>query len=619
MADPSSSTSGSNEASAPRATSETASASAGPASDPLASIITQVSPSGQPAGARGLGPARPTRIAKQGASKAAAASAADRKKQQQQQQAAVAGEAKDDGAGEAGSTSEGTAGPSKAGQDSHASRTLAPSEEDGEPSHSQKPSSTLVGTTKSAGSEVVASESGSTGLTKDKPTDAAATPTEPDPKVSTATTAMQTQQEMAQAAKRLSNPSKTGKAAAANEAETHRKTAKQNGKARATRATPSTTSGAGRDEEGQKPKKASVLQRILAIVTCSAFGAGTSEEYGSRKDDIEMDEKRRKQRGGVTKRNDTSAGKATPKHASRAGALSALRAQGSQTPSKRGSVDKSQAPGGGTRLPREETGDVMSGAVVPPGSSFVVQEAGATGSPSTSHKGSDDEEGEGDRSEDDEWIGDEQLEEDEDQTEEQRLIMQGGAGIPKDEQGNLHPLLGPIMHQDAGRKCLVLDLDETLLHSSFKMISNADFIVPVEIEGSVHNVYVIKRPGVDEFMRQMGEIYEVVVFTASLAKYADPVLDILDIHRVVRHRLFRESCYNHRGNYVKDLSQLGRAIETSIIIDNSPASYIFHPNNAVPISSWFNDPHDTELTDLCPFLAELAEVDDVRAVLDGGL
>jgi RNA polymerase II subunit A small phosphatase-like protein len=122
----------------------------------------------------------------------------------------------------------------------------------------------------------------------------------------------------------------------------------------------------------------------------------------------------------------------------------------------------------------------------------------------------------------------------------------------------------------------------------------------------------------------MGEIYEVVVFTASLSKvrftldavrqlkhwvqYADPVLDQLDVHRVVRHRLFRESCYNHKGNYVKasrrlrpsshlvkpllqDLSQLGRPIGETIIIDNSPASYIFHPRNACPCSSWFNDPH----------------------------
>jgi RNA polymerase II subunit A small phosphatase-like protein len=96
-------------------------------------------------------------------------------------------------------------------------------------------------------------------------------------------------------------------------------------------------------------------------------------------------------------------------------------------------------------------------------------------------------------------------------------------------------------------------------------------------------------------------------------------LDKLDIHQVVSHRLFRESCYNHKGNYVKDLSQLGRPIADTIILDNSPASYIFHPNNAVPVSSWFNDPHDTELTDLVPFLTDLSTVDDVRGVLDGGI
>ncbi|KAG9008278.1 hypothetical protein FRB90_009014 [Tulasnella sp. 427] len=155
--------------------------------------------------------------------------------------------------------------------------------------------------------------------------------------------------------------------------------------------------------------------------------------------------------------------------------------------------------------------------------------------------------------------------------------------------------------------------------SSFKLIPQADYVVPVEIEWQWHNVYVIKRPGVDNFLKKMGEIYEVVIFTASLSKYADPVLDKLDIHKVVAHRLFRESCYNHRGNYVKDLSRLGRPVEDMIILDNSPASYIFHPNNAVPVSSWFNDPHDTELTDLCPFLADLTEVEDVRGVLDGGI
>jgi RNA polymerase II subunit A small phosphatase-like protein len=118
----------------------------------------------------------------------------------------------------------------------------------------------------------------------------------------------------------------------------------------------------------------------------------------------------------------------------------------------------------------------------------------------------------------------------------------------------------------------------------------------------------------------------------------------LDIHKVISHRLCRDSCYNHKGNYVKvravsrymcfffykfsgsskrclyrflqDLSQLGRDLASTLILDNSPASYIFHTSNAVPVSTWFNDPHDTELTDLIGFLTDLTVVDDVTQVLD---
>lgn len=266
-------------------------------------------------------------------------------------------------------------------------------------------------------------------------------------------------------------------------------------------------------------------------------------------------------------------------------------------------------------IPESETGGVTSSAVVPPGS---TAEEVAHLRAQHAHEPSS-----GDESDGTSFTEDEEVEDvpgiDEAEDDEDRLILSGGAGIPIGPDGVPRPLLPPISPQHAGRKCLVLDLDETLVHSSFKSIQQADYVVPVEIEYHWHNVYVIKRPGVDNFLKKMGEIYEVVVFTASLSKYADPVLDKLDIHHVVAHRLFRESCYNHKGNYVKDLSQLGRPIADTIILDNSPASYIFHPNNAVPVSSWFNDPHDTELTDLCPFLADLSTTEDVRGVLDGGV
>ncbi|CDU23538.1 related to PSR1-plasma membrane phosphatase required for sodium stress response [Sporisorium scitamineum] len=382
--------------------------------------------------------------------------------------------------------------------------------------------------------------------------------------------------------------------------------------ARSNAAKPTSTSRpAASAAKSSKPSKPGFGQRLVAFLTCSSATSAAVQE--------EMREK-----------NHTNVAASVPaRNAAATGTGASTVAVPTRTPASKeaSGADYPTTPGGGTKLPRAETGDVMSGAVVPPGASFVTADDARKSRASSVNGGnrsslSDDDDEDDDEDDDDD---DDEMElEDEDyltddQTEEQRLIMQGGIGIPLDEFGNPSPLLPSIGTLDTGRKCLVLDLDETLVHSSFKMIQNADFIVPVEIDGTVHNVYVIKRPGVDEFMRQMGEIYEVVVFTASLSKYADPVLDMLDIHHSVRHRLFRESCYNHKGNYVKDLSQLGRDIGDTIIIDNSPASYIFHPNNAVPISSWFNDPHDTELTDLCPFLADLAVVDDVRAVLDGAL
>lgn len=200
----------------------------------------------------------------------------------------------------------------------------------------------------------------------------------------------------------------------------------------------------------------------------------------------------------------------------------------------------------------------------------------------------------------------------------------GPIDLTKIQKGQaFHPDTGMLLgKKDVARfgnkKCLILDLDETLVHSSFKYLRTADFVIPVEIDNQVHHVYVIKRPGVDEFLKKVGQWYEVVVFTASVAKYGDPLLNKLDIHNAVHHRLFRDSCYSYQGNFIKNLSQIGRPLEDSIIIDNSPASYIFHPQHSVPISSWFSDTHDNELLDLLPLLEDLSKpnVDDVSLVLD---
>ena len=130
----------------------------------------------------------------------------------------------------------------------------------------------------------------------------------------------------------------------------------------------------------------------------------------------------------------------------------------------------------------------------------------------------------------------------------------------------------------------------------------------------MHFVYVAKRPGVDDFLVEMAKHYEIVIYTASLNKYADPLLDLLDPHKTIRTRLFRESCVYFEGNYVKDLSLLDRDLSQTIIVDNSPSSYLFHPENAIDCTSFIDDVKDRELDQIARFLADVRKVDDVRTV-----
>lgn len=114
-----------------------------------------------------------------------------------------------------------------------------------------------------------------------------------------------------------------------------------------------------------------------------------------------------------------------------------------------------------------------------------------------------------------------------------------------------------------------MDLDETLVHSGFKPFNPSDIILKIEFEGVIHEIHVLVRPGVEEFLERMSKIYEIVIFTASLSKYANPLLDILDQNGYCSHRLFREHCTMINNVFVKDLKKLNRDLKDIIIVDVS--------------------------------------------------
>lgn len=106
-------------------------------------------------------------------------------------------------------------------------------------------------------------------------------------------------------------------------------------------------------------------------------------------------------------------------------------------------------------------------------------------------------------------------------------------------------MLGPQHPSKKGMKTLILDLDETLVHSSFRPHDNnvADIELPVDIDGKSCPVFVLVRPGCLEFCERMAKQFEVVIFTASLSKYAEPLIKILDYKNTwCSGILFREHC-----------------------------------------------------------------------------
>ena len=158
----------------------------------------------------------------------------------------------------------------------------------------------------------------------------------------------------------------------------------------------------------------------------------------------------------------------------------------------------------------------------------------------------------------------------------------------------------PLHIKTLPQKTLILDLDETLIHSMAKgnrmstghMVEvklNAPVAAPVAsavptnhppaILGPQHPIlyYVHERPYCHTFLKKVSKWYKLVAFTASVQEYADPVIDLLEREKkYFAGRYYRQHCTFRNGAYIKDLGTIEPDLSRVMILDNSPMSYAFH-------------------------------------------
>ena len=132
------------------------------------------------------------------------------------------------------------------------------------------------------------------------------------------------------------------------------------------------------------------------------------------------------------------------------------------------------------------------------------------------------------------------------------------------------------------QKYLILDLDETLIHSVEKT-ENCQVTLP---DNNGADIRMNVRPYVREFLQNMSQFYQIYVFTASTKSYAEPILLHLDPNSsIIKGLLCRPSCVlTTQGCYVKDLRLFSEQnLGNVVIIDNYVHSFGLQMENGIPI------------------------------------
>ena len=180
-----------------------------------------------------------------------------------------------------------------------------------------------------------------------------------------------------------------------------------------------------------------------------------------------------------------------------------------------------------------------------------------------------------------------------------------------------------LKNSDENKKLLILDLDETLVHSDLDFLLKDkkiyDIILHFDSEEEKNiPLPLILRPGLYDFLDFAYENFDLVVFTASDQNYADAIINYIEKDKqYFKLRLYRNNCiFIEPGLNIKDLRIFNscRNIKDIILLDNSLFSFANQLNNGILITSFFDDKDDTFLNNLKDYLEYIQNQEDIREI-----
>ena len=174
------------------------------------------------------------------------------------------------------------------------------------------------------------------------------------------------------------------------------------------------------------------------------------------------------------------------------------------------------------------------------------------------------------------------------------------------------------------KKLLILDLDETLVHSDLDFLlkeKNVKYDTILHFDSEEEKnipLPLMIRPGLYKFLDYASENFDLVIFTASDQDYADTIINYIEKDKkYFKMRLYRNNCiFIDPGLYIKDLRIFNswKNIENIIIVDNSLFSFANQLNNGILITSYFDDKKDTFLYNVKDYLDYIKNEKDIREI-----